>query len=69
MICPTCHGAVLDGGERAYPCPDCQGSGIVSCCDTAGTAAANEWGDKTSDDILSDVLRLMQANTIDEVLS
>ena len=39
MVCPYCYGK----GERGSIewgavkiCPECQGSGILSCCDTAG---------------------------------
>ena len=43
MVCPYCAGAgeviYIPGVGRAI-CPECQGSGIVSCCDTAG---ANEY--------------------------
>lgn len=38
MICETCHGKgtyVLFGEPR--PCGDCNGSGIASCCDAAGS--------------------------------
>ena len=38
MICEICHGegslATLFGETR--PCPECNGSGVASCCDTAG---------------------------------
>jgi hypothetical protein len=41
MICEHCYGK----GERGSVCwigtkicPECQGSGIVSCCDTAGAS-------------------------------
>jgi len=33
MICETCHG---QGSVNQSQCEQCQGSGIVSCCDTAG---------------------------------
>lgn len=35
MVCPDCYGtgAVGRGGVI---CAECQGSGIISCCDTAG---------------------------------
>ena len=43
MVCPTCHGTGSQRFERLgdFPafstrCYECQGSGIVSCCDTAG---------------------------------
>lgn len=43
MICEHCYGngergSVLWKGIRV--CPECQGSGIVSCCDTAGASEA-----------------------------
>lgn len=53
MICETCHGEgvylnTLLGEIR--PCIDCNGSGVSSCCDAAGSmssfAASNE-GEKT----------------------
>jgi RecJ-like exonuclease len=43
MVCPKCYGmgwACIAGKMHSKPCPECQGSGIVSCCDTAGAAAA-----------------------------
>jgi hypothetical protein len=56
MICPKCHGrrmiptgrSIRLGlrwflGEPALafmPCPECQGHGEVSCCDTAGAGIA-----------------------------
>ena len=38
MVCPRCYGpgSVYAGREGWQPCPECHGSGIVSCCDTAG---------------------------------
>lgn len=43
MICEYCRGTGR-GRKRTHPplgfwpCPECQGSGIVSCCDTAGAS-------------------------------
>lgn len=52
MICPTCQGEGYVRGwdpENAgalvmLPCLECNGSGVVSCCDAAGSRAlaANE---------------------------
>jgi len=50
MVCEYCYGK----GERGSIewrgvkiCPECQGSGIVSCCDTAGaTGGKSECGAK-----------------------
>ena len=50
--CPTCRGGEIPGYVRTWgeprtptrwhavysPCPDCGGSQIVSCCDSAGSA-------------------------------
>lgn len=38
MVCPRCHGpgSIYAGSNGWQPCPECQGCGIVSCCDTAG---------------------------------
>lgn len=46
MICERCHGigkltCRLAGAPYVYPrlpCNACQGSGIASCCDAAGSA-------------------------------
>ena len=47
MVCPKCAGSAcfLQGyttegkfEKWPIPCPECQGSGIVSCCDTAGAS-------------------------------
>jgi DnaJ-class molecular chaperone len=41
MVCPKCYGCGEDvHAPTSYfvPCPECQGSGIVSCCDTAGAS-------------------------------
>jgi hypothetical protein len=44
MICPTCRGRgftplIGDGDQTPHgPCPECHGSGIASCCDSAGSA-------------------------------
>ena len=58
MVCPKCYGLGCSCHDPRVPCPECQGSGIVSCCDTAGAggdvdaqhgetaqerAALNEW--------------------------
>ena len=51
MVCPKCAGSATIVGTRSPfsddyvgPCPECRGSGIVSCCDSAGTAVAeNVW--------------------------
>lgn len=52
MICPNCFGrgtvpVVLiksdDGTFRVtqqMPCPECEGQGIVSCCDSGGAGIA-----------------------------
>ena len=42
MICEACHGeglvwAVAYSAVNRAPCRECNGSGIVSCCDTAGS--------------------------------
>jgi len=50
MMCPDCHGTGSVRYEwnpraRAWitgPCPECNGSGIASCCDTAGSATGDE---------------------------
>lgn len=39
MICEHCYGKGIRGSVEwndARCCPECHGSGIVSCCDTAG---------------------------------
>ena len=45
MVCPKCAGAATlclpiyiedYNALQPVPCPECRGSGIVSCCDTAG---------------------------------
>lgn len=39
MICEHCYGKGVRGSVEwsdARRCPECQGPGIVSCCDTAG---------------------------------
>ena len=45
MVCPTCYGtgsqyfeSLGDFPSFSTQCYGCQGSGIVSCCDTAGAA-------------------------------
>lgn len=64
MICPRCDGKGLikkqeiDLGHgtwitrawltRPEPCPECHGSGIVSCCDAAGAGICE--GGKPKDD-------------------
>ena len=53
MICPTCHGTGRGPNDGTYlyasinlrvdirgTCPECRGSGISSCCDTAGAGIA-----------------------------
>jgi DnaJ-class molecular chaperone len=51
MICPTCHGggrriakAIVDPDGRIAiePCPECNGCGVVSCCDAAGSVVVCE---------------------------
>jgi DnaJ-class molecular chaperone len=52
MICPDCHGTGfipwLGVGTTTphrwvlHPCPECNGSGIASCCDAAGSATGDE---------------------------
>lgn len=44
MICEICYGAkVLPGFWGKQPCHECGGTGIVSCCDAAGSnCASNE---------------------------
>jgi hypothetical protein len=43
MICEACHGEgwikkwTDEGGLLVHVCLDCMGSGIASCCDTAGS--------------------------------
>jgi len=42
VICERCNGKgfvafVDDVRAGCEPCPNCQGSGIVSCCDAAGS--------------------------------
>jgi hypothetical protein len=56
MICPLCFGRGKfpvvrvrseDGSfvvTQELPCPECQGSGIASCCDTAGNSGIAEGG-------------------------
>lgn len=42
MICEECHGKGRYWNvllEEHRPCPDCNGSGVASCCDAAGSAA------------------------------
>ena len=42
MICEICRGEgrldTLFGEKR--PCPECNGSGVASCCDAAGSSAS-----------------------------
>ena len=44
MMCPICGGErfvrmeTADGGLALFPCAECMGSGVVSCCDAAGWA-------------------------------
>lgn len=62
--CEKCHGSglsrqVQEGGYNTFNVCECQGSGIVNCCDTAGAqyttpedywraqGAENEWEAKT----------------------
>lgn len=39
MICPLCHGR-----PAPFPCPECGGYGIISCCDGACGAAVESVG-------------------------
>jgi hypothetical protein len=45
MICPTCCGGGVECGPIGnsplwwiFPCRECGGTGIASCCDAAGSA-------------------------------
>lgn len=41
MICPECWGSGDHPELEGFPCPECGGCGIVSCCgDTAGAGIA-----------------------------
>ena len=44
MICPECNGKgrIKLFRHGRMPCLECNGSGIVSCCDAAGSSAAPE---------------------------
>jgi hypothetical protein len=44
MICPTCHGKGLMAQVLGYPvvCADCNGSGVASCCDAAGSSSPGD---------------------------
>ena len=62
MICPTCHGTGRGPNDGTYlyasinlrvdirgTCPECRGSGISSCCDTAGAGIAATLGADMTD--------------------
>jgi DnaJ-class molecular chaperone len=51
VTCQDCHGTgsvrraiiqVRGTRQVTLPCPECNGSGIASCCDTAGSAKGDE---------------------------
>lgn len=49
MICETCRGrgfvphAALEDLIVHRPCQTCQGSGVASCCDAAGSRWLDDW--------------------------
>jgi RecJ-like exonuclease len=47
MICPDCHGKgrIKLFRHGKMPCLECNGSGIVSCCDSAGARPAAAYRD------------------------
>ena len=51
MICEICHGEgsldTLFGETR--PCPDCNGSGVASCCDAAGSYVDPSFNERECD--------------------
>jgi hypothetical protein len=43
MRCPDCDGEGMSlFAGMVIPCGECQGSGIASCCDAAGSACNND---------------------------
>jgi RecJ-like exonuclease len=50
MRCTWCHGT--GKFKHYYHCVECDGSGIISCCDTAGE---NGTWDTSEDKLVSDV--------------
>jgi len=42
MICEACHGEGMAAEVLGYPvvCPECNGSGVASCCDAAGSSSS-----------------------------
>jgi RecJ-like exonuclease len=50
VICETCHGKGVF--QNYFPCTECNGSGISSCCDTAGE---NGMWDTSEDKLVNDV--------------